>query len=46
MTGLEMTILHLFQEDHGKAVDLDAEHDDEEGDNKDDEDALRPACWL
>ena len=31
MTGLEMTILYLFQEDHGKAVDLDAEHDDEEG---------------
>ena len=31
MTGLEMTIPHLFQEDHGKAVDLDAEHDDEEG---------------
>ena len=26
-----MTILYLFQEDHGKAVDLDAEHDDEEG---------------
>ena len=28
---MEMTILYLFQEDHGKAVDLDAEHDDEEG---------------
>ena len=26
-----MTILYLFQEDHGKAVDLDAEHNDEEG---------------
>ena len=31
MTGMEMTIFYLFQEDHGKAVDLDAEHDDEEG---------------